>query len=64
MTAIEYLVKTIIQELFDAKGMVLQIKDTVPYTGKQIKELSQKPDHSKLGQYFRKNKETSGESLL
>ena len=64
VTAIEYLVKTIIQELFDAKGMVLQIKDTVPYTGQQIKELYQKPDCSKLGQYFRKNKETSGESLL
>ena len=64
VTAIEDLVKTIIQELFDAKGMVLQIKDTVLYTGQQIKALSQKPDNSKIGQYFRKNKEKSGESLL
>lgn len=64
VTAIEDLVQTIIQELFDAKGMVLQIKDTVLYTGQQIKALSQKPDHSKLGQYFRKHKEKSGESLL
>ena len=44
--------------------MVLQIKDTVLYTGQQIKALSQKPDNSKIGQYFRKNKEKSGESLL
>lgn len=64
VTAIEDLVKTIIQELFDAKGMVLQIKDTFLYTGQQIKALSQKPDNSKIGQYFRKNKEKSGESLL
>lgn len=64
VTAIEDLVQTIIQELFDAKGMVLQIKDTVLYTGQQIKALSQKPDNSKLGQYFRKHKEKSGESLL
>ena len=64
VTAIEDLVQVLIQELFDSKGIVLQIKDTVPYTGKQIKELFEKPDHSKLGQYFRKNKETSGESLL
>ena len=64
VTTIEYLVETIIQELFEVKGMILQIKDTVLYTGQQIKELSQKPDCSKLGQYFRKNKEKSGESLL
>ena len=64
VTAIEDLVQVLIQELFDSKGIVLQIKDTVPYTGNQIKELFEKPDHSKLGQYFRKNKETSGESLL
>lgn len=64
VTAIEDLVQTIIQELFDAKGMVLQIKNTVLYTGQQIKALSQKPDNSKLGQYFRKHKEKSGESLL
>lgn len=64
VTAIEDLVQTLIQEIFDPKGIVLQIKDTVPYTGKQIKELFEKPDHSKLGQYFRKNKEKSGESLL
>ena len=64
VTAIEDLVQTIIQELFDAKGMVLQIKDTVLYTGQQIKSLSQKPDNSKLGQFFRKNKEKSSESLL
>lgn len=64
VTAIEDLVQVLIQELFDSKGIVLQIKDTVSYTGKQIKELSQKPDHSKLGQYFRKHKEKSGESLL
>ena len=64
VTAIEDFVEILIQELFDAKGMVLQIKDTVLYTGKQIKELSKVPDQSKLGQYFRKNKEKSGESLL
>ena len=64
VTAIEDLVKTIIQELFDAKGMGLQIKDTVLYTGQQIKALSQKPDNSKIGQFFRKHKEKSGESLL
>ena len=64
VTAIEDLVQVLIQELFDSKGIVLQIKDTVPYTGQQIKELFEKPDHSKLGQYFRKNKEKSGESLL
>ena len=64
VTAIEDLVQVLIQELFDSKGIVLQIKDTVPYTGEQIKELFEKPDHSKLGQYFRKNKEESGESLL
>ena len=64
VTAIEDLVQTLLQELFEGKGMVFQIKDTVPYTGQQIKELSQKFDQSKLGQYFRKNKEKSGESLL
>ena len=64
VTAIEDLVQTLLQELFDGKGMVFQLKDTVPYTGQQIKELYQKPDCSKLGQYFRKNKEKSGESLL
>ena len=64
VTATEDLVQTLLQELFDSKGMVFQIKDTVPYTGQQIKELYQKPDCSKLGQYFRKNKEKSGESLL
>ena len=64
VTAIEDLVQTLLQELFDSKGMVFQIKDTVSYTGQQIKELFEKPDHSKLGQYFTKNKEKSGESLL
>lgn len=64
VTAIEDLVQTLLQELFDSKGMLFQIKDTVSYTGQQIKELFEKPDHSKLGQYFRKNKEKSGESLL
>ena len=64
VTAIKDLVQTLLQELFDSKGMVFQLKDTVFYTGQQIKELSQKPDCSKLGQYFRKNKEKSGESLL
>ena len=64
VTAIKDLVQTLLQELFDSKGMVFQLKDTVFYTGKQIKELSQKPDCSKLGQYFRKNKEKIGESLL
>ena len=64
VTAIEDLVQVLIQELFDSKGIVLQIKDTVSYTGQQIKEICQKPDQSKLGQYFRKNKEKSGESLL
>ena len=64
MTAIEDLVQTLLQELFEGKGMVFQLKDTVSYTGQQIKGLYQKPDQSKLGQYFRKNKEKSGESLL
>ena len=64
VTAIEDLVQTLLQELFEGKGMVFQLKDTVSYTGQQIKELYQKTDQSKLGQYFRKNKEKSGESLL
>ena len=64
VTAIEDLVQTLLQELFEGKGMVFQLKDTVSYTGQQIKGLYQKPDQSKLGQYFRKNKEKSGESLL
>ena len=64
VTAIEDLIQRIIQELFEGKGMVFQLKNTVSYTGQQIKELYQKPDQSKLGQYFKKNKEKSGESLL
>ena len=64
VTAIEDLIQRIIQELFEGKGMVFQLKDTVSYTGQQIKELYQKPDQSKLGQYFKKNKEKEEGALL
>lgn len=56
VTAIDNLVMEIITEIQQPRGIKMQIKETVIYTGKQMKQLFERPDSSLLGTYFKERK--------